>query len=99
MEVRPVDPRDEAWGLADPPAFRVYFWRQPPAPPGIRQEEVMWHAYEYEITGADVAQVLAWAEVERRDRTFTLYVCIPDGRRGLGLIQLCGVDPTQHDTD
>jgi hypothetical protein len=48
----------------DSPRFRIYFWR------------LADHAFrEFEADGADVDDVLAWAESERRpDETYTLHL-------------------------
>ena len=49
MIVEGVDPRDTQWEV-DWPVYRVYFWHQPPAPPGVAQEQVMWHCDEYRLS-------------------------------------------------
>jgi hypothetical protein len=89
-----IDPRDTQWEIDDP-AYRVYFWRQPIAPPGVPQEHVMFHCDEHRLSGAaDVGEVLDWARsTARTDQTFTLYVEHRDGERP-GLLRLMGVDPT-----
>jgi hypothetical protein len=92
-----VDPRDIQWE-SDRPAYRVYFWHQPPAPSGIPQEHMGYHCDERRILGAtDVHEVIAWAlRTARPDQTFTLYVeHLQNGRPGL--IRLGGVDPTAGD--
>ena len=83
MHVEPLDPRDVSWEL-DRPAYRVVFW-SPFAGGG-------WSSDTFEITGADVADVIAWAE-ERGDR-YVLYVCT-DNDDGKGLLRLAGTDPTR----
>ncbi len=94
-EADPVDPRDAEWEV-DEPAYRVYFWRQPVAPAGVRQEHMGYEFEEYRLSGADdVHEVLAWAaEHAQLARSFTLYV---EHRREerIGLIKLAGLDPTQ----
>jgi hypothetical protein len=81
MDTREVDPRDQTWETRDP-RYRVYFHDQEGA------------SDEYEVGGASgVAEVLAWAEAARGDRTFVLYACVP--RDGLGLVRLHGTDPSQ----
>ncbi|MEO5664472.1 MAG: hypothetical protein ABIR39_14435 [Nocardioides sp.] len=94
MKVEGVDPRDSQWEIAWP-VYRVYFWHQPPAPPGVAQEQVMWHCDEYRLSdAADVAEVLDWARNSARpDQTFTIYVEHRDAQRS-GLARLLGVDPT-----
>jgi hypothetical protein len=78
MEIIRVDPRDETWDVWAP-RYRVYFWA------GTASDE-------YEIADADVGQVIEWAEGERGNRTYTLYVCVE--KDGLGLVRLAGADPT-----
>jgi hypothetical protein len=75
-----VDPRDQRWEV-DAPPYRVYF------------HDVRGTSDEYELTDADVTEVLAWAESERRGRTYVLYVCTT-GPAGLGLLRLAGADPS-----
>jgi hypothetical protein len=60
LRVRPVDPRDTAWEV-NAPAYRVYFWLQPPGPPPSGEEQMAWISDEYEVEDADVAVVLEWA--------------------------------------
>ena len=75
----PVDPRDQTWEV-DEPAYRVHF------------HDGRGASDEYEVRGADVDEVLAWAEQARGGRTFVLYACVPTD--GLGLVRLQGNDPT-----
>jgi hypothetical protein len=74
----------------DNPLYRVYF--HDPAPPGGGLT-----SHEYEIRGAtDVHEVLAWAEVERGNRTFVLYARpINDAPGDVHLIRLAGRDPNE----
>jgi hypothetical protein len=78
MEIRSVDPRDEMWESPHP-AYRVYF------------HDSLGASYEYEASGADVVEVLTWAEETRGDRTFVMYACVEQD--GLGLVRLYGRDP------
>jgi hypothetical protein len=89
-----ADPRDTRWE-ADRPVYRVYFWHQPPAPPGVAQEHVMWHCDEYRLSDVtDVEEVLAWARgTARPDQTYVVYVEQRDGDRS-GLVRLLGTDPS-----
>jgi hypothetical protein len=49
---------------------------------------------EFEVDGADVAAVLAWAEATASpDRTYTLYALV-DCDGAAGLVRLAGIDPT-----
>ncbi len=50
-------------------------------------------SYEYEVTGGDVDEVIAWAEATAAGRTFALYACVPND--GLGLVRLLGTDPNE----
>ena len=78
MDARGVDPRDQTWEV-DRPKYRVYF------------HDLDGTSYEYEVEGADVVEVLRWAETMRGDRSFVLYACVPQA--GLGLLRLEGFDP------
>lgn len=94
MIIEGVDPRDIEWEV-DRPVYRVHFWHQPPAPPGIPRSQMGYHCDEHRVSGAeDVHEVVAWARVKARsDQTFTLYVeHSQDGSPGL--IQLAGKDST-----
>jgi hypothetical protein len=78
-DVRPVDPRDQAWEVYDPD-YRVYFW-------DIEGSNDSW-----ELVGCDVQDALQWAQESADGRTFTLYA-VAVGSEGLGLIRLLGADP------
>lgn len=80
MKATGIDPRDAMWEIPNP-RYRVYFHDSKGA------------SDEYEIEGADVPEVLAWAEEKRNARTFVLYACVP--RDGLGLLRLHGCDPNE----
>lgn len=86
MEIRPIDPRDTGWEVPHP-VFRVYFWDR------------HYTSYEYEVTGADVHEVIEWAEGKAGHQlTYVLYALVDrgegvDGVDRLGLIQLAGRDP------
>lgn len=86
MQVRPVDPRDTRWEVTQP-AYRVYFWQRGGHwGPG-------WASEEWQAEGADIREVLAWANADELHRPYTLYVCCEcDGAPGL--IRLHGNDPT-----
>jgi hypothetical protein len=81
MDTRGVDPRDQTWEIKHP-KYRVYFHDSKGA------------SDEYEVEGADVAEVLAWVDTRRGNRTFVLYACVP--RDGLGLLRLHGSDPNDR---
>lgn len=98
MIIEGIDPRDTEWEIDDP-VYRVYFWQQPIALPGMSQEDVMYLCDEHRLSGAaDVGEVLDWARsAARPDQTFTLYVEHRDAGRP-GLLRLMGVDPTGSTT-
>ena len=76
-----IDPRDAEWAIPKP-RYRVYFHDSKGA------------SDEYEVEGADVTEVLAWAEERRGERTFVLYACVPGVE--LGLLRLHGHDPNER---
>ena len=81
VQINPVDPRDTRWEV-HAPSYRVYFWSD-----GVSDE--------YEVTEADVPEVLAWADAEaqRSHRTYVLWLR-SEGRDGEpGLIRLAGDQP------
>ncbi len=77
MQVRGADPRDTRWEW-DEPTYRVYFWT-----PGLTDE--------YEVSGADVDEVLQWAADNAEGRNYVVYARIV-GAEGPGLIRLLGKD-------
>ncbi|WJV50996.1 hypothetical protein [Streptomyces flavofungini] len=83
MHVRAVDPRDTTWEHDDA-TYRAYFWE---ASPGASDE--------YEVTGADVEEVLTWvrARAEETGSAYTLYARVTDngGEGSPGLVRLSGV--------
>jgi hypothetical protein len=91
MQAQPVDPRDERWGVSKP-AYRVYFWERLTPDPANNA----WRSDEWRLGGADVDEVLNWAQARAAGRQFVVYVeatCAqPDG---LGLVRLLGADPTE----
>lgn len=78
MDVRTVDPRDQAWEL-DAPRYRVYF------------HNAVGASDEYEVSHADANEVIAWADSHQGSRAYVLYVCV--SHDGLGLVRLAGSDP------
>ena len=79
MDVVAVDPRGQTWEVVHP-RYRVYFHE----PNGASDE--------HEVTGADVGEVIAWADQQRGRRSYVLYVCVPTD--GIGLLRLAGRDPS-----
>jgi hypothetical protein len=94
VEITQVDERDSSWEDHGP-RFRVYLHRDPGphAPAGGSTDT-------YDITGADVAQVIDWAQRRAGDvQTYSIALVRDDGdaeRRdpdaGRGLVWLLGVD-------
>jgi hypothetical protein len=92
VQVQVVDPRSTTWEL-DAPVFRVAFFRHDPAYADVPSKFVGYESEEWELTGGDVQEVLAWAtEHAGPDRTWTLHVTGPSSERP-GLIWLAGIDP------
>jgi hypothetical protein len=92
MIAEPVDPRDVRQE-DDTPTYRVYFWLQPDPAWGA-------HSWEWRLRDArDVFEVIEWAEAERGERTYQLFVeePIPEGlgTKGVRLVRLAGDDPTR----
>lgn len=93
MNIHAIDPRDIAWEESEP-IFRVHFWSAFQPTDDLLDRGRSWHSEEFEITSADVDDVLAWAkETSGRRRTFVLYVVAKCGRE-MGLVRLAGTDPT-----
>jgi hypothetical protein len=80
VNVRPIDPRDQD-SEVDHPAYRVLLYGTGAA---------NW----WEITGADVLEVVAWAEVQPdgQNGTFTVYATLHRAE-GVELVRLHGPDP------
>ncbi|MFC6067056.1 hypothetical protein [Streptomyces ochraceiscleroticus] len=80
MHVRGVDPRDTTWEQ-DAATYRAYFW-----------DRSANTSDDYEVTGADVEEVLAWAraKAEETGSAYTLYVRVTDEGKP-GLVRLSGV--------
>jgi len=81
MDIKGVDPRDQTWEISQP-RYRVYFHDSDGA------------SDEYEVDGADVSEVMRWAENTRGKRSFVMYACVPND--GLGLLRLHGSDPNER---
>ncbi len=78
MNIAGVDPRDTSWEQHSA-TYRVYFWERG-------------RSDEYEITEADIPEVLTWAddEARRTGRTYVAWVCIDDPQQSSGLVRLAG---------
>lgn len=97
MEAQPVDPRDIKWQVGAP-AYRVYFWDQAAAPPGVPPERMGWRLESMRLTSVrDVDEVLEWARApERPSRRFVVYAEVTN-TADPGLVWLLGDDPTVSD--
>ena len=99
MESRSIDPRYISWEQ-DNPVYRVYFWE-------LRSDGFAPSSDEWQIIAAtDVHEVIAWAEKERGERSYELFIEHQDseaGRTGWadgrGLIRLAGDNPTDQTTN
>ncbi|MEV5879974.1 hypothetical protein AB0L75_38345 [Streptomyces sp. NPDC052101] len=80
MRIRPVDPRDMTWEQ-DHAVYRVYFW-----------DTASTHSHEYQVSEADIDEVLAWTrrEAESHGWSYTVYAQVGDDGQP-GLVRLCGV--------
>jgi hypothetical protein len=81
VHVALIDPRDQSCEVPQP-AYRVYF------------HDARGASFEYEVSGAEVKNVLEWADAEKGDRTYVLYACATTN--GLGLLRLQGHDPNEN---
>src|SRR4051794_39346 len=94
MKTAPVDPRDTCWEV-DFPTYRVFIWSPIPGPAPVPPFAQAWRSAEYDVTEADIEEVLAWArEQAPSDGTFTVWVLgQDDGVRGL--YRIAGCEPTR----
>lgn len=77
MQARMVDPRSMTWELDDP-TFMVAFFRHGPAYADVSPDLIGYESEEWELTGGDVREALAWAtENAGPDRTWILHVVAP----------------------
>jgi hypothetical protein len=75
------------------PTYHVDFWRQPPIPPGRDPSTVGYQRDSYKVTeAADAHEVLAWAEEQKGERTFVIWLATagPDPSK----LRAYGDDPT-----
>ena len=98
-EIEPVDERDSSWEVADP-RFRVYLHSSGP-------ETTYGSTWTYDITGADVLQVIDWAQRQAGDRlTYAVALVYDDAAserlnlgHGRGLVWLVGMDGNETTAD
>jgi hypothetical protein len=81
MRCTPIDPREQTW-QDDAPSYRVFLWDRH----GGACEE-------WEISEADVDEVLAWTDDRTGDGSASVWVVQHRADR-VGHIRLRGVDPT-----
>ena len=79
MKARLIDPRDQT-SQVDNPTYRVYFW----ADGGDAKEE-------WELTGADLDEVLEWIRPRSRGRSHSLWAVVQSPGE-VCLIRLRGID-------
>jgi hypothetical protein len=99
MQVTQVDERDSGWEDSDP-RFRVYLH-------GSSETTTGGWTTTYDITGADVLQVIDWAQRQARDRmTYAVALVRDDAEmerlkpgRSRGLVWLVGMDGNDNTDD
>ena len=79
MIASPIDPLDQT-SEVDDPAYRAHFWDSQGA------------CDEWELTGADLDEVLDWVRANSNGRTHSLWAVVRSGK-DVELIRLRGVDP------
>jgi len=79
MRVRPIDPRDQAREVDDP-SYRVFFWDGPTS------------ADEWELTEADLDEVLAWIHQHSAQRPHSLWATFRTAD-DVVCVRLRGIDP------
>ena len=96
MDVTPVDPRDTKWEVTFP-TYRVFIWSRSPAPDDVPADSRGWSCTESDVTNADVAEVLTWAqETTPRHGLYSVYACATHHGES-GLLRLAGWDPPRND--
>lgn len=98
LQAHGVDPRTATWEV-DEPVFWVVFFRPDPETVDLPAESASYSSDEWELTGGDVAEALAWAaEHAGPERTWMLYVVVAKSpSEPIGLIRLAGTDPNARD--
>ena len=99
VSIVPVDERDSGWENHRP-RFRVYLH-------GSGASSTAGWTATYDITGADVLQVVDWAQAQAADsRTYAVALVYDDAAReetcpgyGRGLVWLLGMDGNDHDPE
>ncbi len=97
IQIGAVDERDSSWE-SDHPRFRVYFQR-------VQDSYIGGWTDTYDVTGADIVQVIDWAQCRAgRELVYSVALVYDDrGRqeansgRGRGLVWLVGMDGNRVD--
>ncbi|MCW2765395.1 MAG: hypothetical protein JWO11_1354 [Nocardioides sp.] len=99
IEIEQVDERDSAWevGLTERdvalPRYRVYLHSSP-------ADETHGGTWAYDIVGAEVLQVIDWAQRQAGDRlTYAVALVLDDAKDGRGLVWLVGMDGNTATSD
>jgi hypothetical protein len=101
MKVLRAESRDRTLEVADA-SYRISYWRQRPVedypdrPANLEQGDMAWESEEWLVAGANVFEVLAWAD-EGSDGWQVIEICavVPDAHgNAVGLVRLQGYDPT-----
>lgn len=88
MRAQPVDARDQRWQF-DEPTYRVVFRSQPSG----ADPDPGWQSDEWEISGADIDEVLTWVRDHAGGRRASLWVVTRSGT-DVTHTRLAGSDPT-----
>ena len=93
IQIVPVDERDSSWEDGAP-RFRVYLHAGGPTKTGDATAT-------YDVTGADVLQVIDWAQrrVAGTDGSYAVALVRDDVERGRGLVWLVGIDGNTNPWD
>jgi len=87
MQVRSVDPRDISVEI-DSPSYRVYFWKRQAQ--DDQSTSTGYECDEYEISDADVEEVLSWAKSKGEGHSHVCVYAVFADSDGPGLIRLAG---------
>ncbi len=96
-----AEPRDREQEVAEA-SYRISYWRQRAVedyadrPANLEQGDMAWEREEWLLSGANVFEVLAWAD-EGADGWQVTEICavVPDVYgKAVGLVRLQGYDPT-----
>ena len=99
VSIVPVDERDSGWE-DHRPRFRVYLH-------GSGQSSTSGWTATYDVTGADVLQVIDWAQTQAGDRLTYAVALVQDDQAeesrnpgyGRGLVWLIGMDGNDYDPE